>query len=217
MFALLSWTVFYHVEKALSTPYIRMFSKTCYFDFLDFGGPCPRKGRPLIKRFQSVRHSLACSIAGFKQSAATSSIAEISMPNSQQIANLHCLTKILYVRIWANVGDFFWKFAKNQPFELASWNLAQTFIYWVAIVSVSLVDPTPKSRELWASKFWGKFSPSKNSPLEFSHEVGSGDLFCLARPTEFNAVDRVKIGLHLAKLGRLKHFVDFSPSKNSPR
>ena len=84
-----------------------MFSKTGYFDFLDLGAHVPEKGRPLIKRFQSVRHSLGCSIAGLKQSAATSSIAEISMPNSQQIANLHCLTKIFYVRIWANVGEFF--------------------------------------------------------------------------------------------------------------
>ena len=65
-------------------------------------------------------------------------------------------------------------------------------------------------------KFWGICSPSKISPLECPHEVGSLHLFCCARQAVFKGVDRVKINLQLAKLGRLKNLGDLFPLKNLP-
>ena len=87
------------------------------------------------------------------------------------------------------------------------------FICPIGTVPVNLVDPSPKCRELCASKFWGKFSPSKNSPLECLYELDHLYHFCGACRLAFNGFDRVKIGLHLAKSGRPKNLVDSPPPK----
>ena len=58
--------------------------------------------------------------------------------------------------MYGQVCGRIWKFAKNQPFELASLSLAGLFPWPVSIAHVNLVDPTPKLGELYASKFLRK-------------------------------------------------------------
>ena len=61
---------------------------------------------------------------------------------------------------------------------------------------------------------FGKIFPPQKTPL-WSAPTRSGTSyhFCGACCPAFNGFNRVKIGLHLAKLGRTKNFVDFSPKK----
>ena len=49
--------------------------------------------------------------------------------------------------------------------------------------------------------------------MECTYEVGHFYHFCGACHRASNGFDRVKTGLHLAKLGRIKHLVDFPPQK----
>ena len=55
--------------------------------------------------------------------------------------------------------------------------------------------------------------PPQKAPFCSAHDVGHLHHFCQSRCRAFNGFDRAKIGLHLAKLGRIKNLVDFPPQK----
>ena len=82
----------------------------------------------------------------------------------------------------------------------------------VAIDRVNLVDPAPKPREFIPPNFGENIPPSKNTHLECPYEVDHTYHFCGACLPAFIALNHVKIGLHLTKLGRPKNLED-SPKK----